>query len=199
MKVDLKTILEELNRIQETQGYIYVFTTIGLIIIFGLLLTFLKYRTKAIAEEASKKSIAGFESNLEENLQTKIGLFFRNEIVRNNLLTHVGTKSIDTKIILWRKLYKLYFSYQGSWFFNEKTNIEEYDKIDNLLNELRIETFENTVYLGADLSILMIRTNSLLRENLRNRRTIKTTSYSNTGDLEVITQKNEYKISLSSD
>jgi len=196
MKVDLKTIIEELNRIQETQGDIYVFTTIGLIIIFALLLTFLKYRTKAIAEEASKKSIAGFESKLEENLQTQIGLFFRNEVVRNNLLTHVGTNSIDSKISLWQKLYKLYFDYQKSWFFNETTDVEEYNKKDDLLNELRSEIFENTIYLGADLSIFMIRTNNLMRENLRNKRTVlNSSSYSNTGELEVRMQQSEIEIS----
>ena len=196
MKVDLETILKELNRVQETQGDLYVFIAIGLIVDIGVLITFLKYRTKAIAEEASKKSIAGYESNLAEKLQTKIGLFFRDEAVRNNLLTHVGTKSIDTKIDLWQKLYNLYFIYQTSWNFDASTNIEEYSKIDKELNELRNEILKNTIYLGGELSVRMIRANSLMRDNLRNKRTVvHSSAFSNTCQVEMNMQNNEQKLS----
>jgi hypothetical protein len=167
MKVDYQTLLDELNKIQDQKGDLMVFIAILMIIVIFILITYLKYKTKSIAEEASQKAVAEFENNLADKLQTQIGLFFRDESVRNNLLTSIGNKSIEVKISSWQTLQRMYFQYQKSWNFSNKTEIEEYTQIDNALFENRETTFINTVYLGYFVSQKMIRLNSLMRENVR--------------------------------
>jgi hypothetical protein len=54
MKVDVKEIFELLEKVQNQQGDIKLFIVIGLIIVIGILITYLKYATKSIAEEAYK-------------------------------------------------------------------------------------------------------------------------------------------------
>ncbi len=171
MNVEAKDIFELLEKVQNTQGKLSLLIVIGLTIAIGVLITYLKYATKSIAEEASNKSIALYESNLSEKLQTQIGLFFRDENVRNNLLTHIGTKSIDKKIECWQIGQKMYFKYQKSWSFSETTDVKEFVDIDNELNEIRTQIFTETIHIGYFLSQKMIRLNSLMRENLRLRRT----------------------------
>jgi len=171
MKVEIKDIYELLEKVRETQGNLSLLIIIGLIVAIGVLITYLKYSTKAIAEEASKKSLASYESKLSEKLQTQIGLFFRDENVRNNLLTHIGTKSIDKKIDCWQTSQKMYFKYQKSWSFSDTTDVKEFIDIDNELNDIRTQIFTETIHIGYFLSQKMIRLNSLMRENLRLRRT----------------------------
>jgi len=171
MKVEVKEIFELLEKVHNRQGDLKLFIVIGLIIVIGILITYLKYATKSIAEEASKKSIALYESKLSEKLQTQIGLFFRDENVRNNLLTHIGTKSIDKKIECWQTSQKMYFKYQKSWSFSDSTDVKEFVDIDNKLNEIRTQIFTETIHIGYFLSQKIIRLNSLMRENLRLRRT----------------------------
>lgn len=169
--MDTKEILELLGKVQSKQGDLSLLIVIGLIVAIGILITYLKYATKSIAEEASNKSIALYESNLSEKLQTQIGLFFRDENVRNNLLTHIGTKSIDKKIECWQTSQQMYFNYQKSWSFSELTNVEEYLNLDKDLNDIRTKLFIETIHIGYFLSQKMIRLNSLMRENLRQKRT----------------------------
>lgn len=171
MKVEAKDIYELLEKVQNQQGNLQLFFVIGLIVLIGVLITYLKYATKSIAEEASKKSIALYESNLSEKLQTQIGLFFRDESVRNNLLTHIGVKSIDKKIECWQIIQKMYFNYQKSWTFSETTSVDEFIYLDNELNEIRTKVFTETIHIGYFLSQKIIRLNSLMRENLRQKRT----------------------------
>lgn len=171
MKVEIKDIYELLEKVRDTQGNLSLLIIFGLIVAIGVLITYLKYATKAIAEEASKKSLASYESKLSEKLQTQIGLFFRDENVRNNLLTHIGTKSIDKKIDCWQTSQKMYFKYQKSWSFSDTTDVKEFIDIDNELNDIRTQIFTETIHIGYFLSQKMIRLNSLMRENLRLRRT----------------------------
>jgi Ulp1 family protease len=144
---------------------------IGLIVAIGVLIIYLTYATKAIAEEASKKSLASYESKLSEKLQTQIGLFFRDENVRNNLLTHIGTKSIDKKIECWQTIQKMYFKFQKSWSFSDSTDLKEFVEIDSELNDTRTQIFTETIHIGYFLAQKMIHLNSLMRENIRLRRT----------------------------
>lgn len=78
-----------LEKVQNQQVDLKLIIVIGLIIV--ILITYLKYATKSIAEGASsKKSIAQYESNLREKVQTQMGCFFRDESDLNNLLTYLG-------------------------------------------------------------------------------------------------------------
>ena len=65
----------------------------------------------------------------------------------------------------------MYFVYQKIWNFSETTNNSEYVDLDGKLNSLRTKIFTETVYLGYELSSKLIRQNSLMRDNLRNKRT----------------------------
>lgn len=171
MNVEAKDIFELLEKVQKTQGNLSLIIVIGLIVVIGVLMTYLKYATKSIAEEAANKSLALYESNLSEKLQTQIGLFFRDENVRNNLLIHIGTKSIDKKIECWQTSQKMYFKYQKSWSFSETTDIKEFVAIDNELYDVRTQIFAETIHIGYFLSQKMIRLNSLMRDNIRLHRT----------------------------
>jgi|GEM_PF-3554888 len=171
MKTDLKDIYDLLQDVQQKQGGLKLFIVIALIIMIGVLIVYLKYYTKSIAEEASKRSLAKFESNLSNELQTQIGLFFRDENVRTNLLTTIGTKSFDKKIECWQAIQSMYFEYQQSWGFSSDTETDKYVELDKNLNEIRFIIFNETVYIGYFLSQKMIRMNSLMRNNLREKRT----------------------------
>lgn len=83
MKVDVKEIFELLEKVQNQQVDIKLIIVIGLIIV--ILITYFKYATKSIAK---------YESNLREKVQTQMGWFFRDESVRNNLLTYLGKVSL---------------------------------------------------------------------------------------------------------
>ena len=171
MKVDIKDIFEALQKVQDQQGDLKLFLAIALIVLLAILMIYLKYYTKSIAEEASKKSLSKFESNLSEKLQTQMRLFFRDDNVRTNLLTHIGTKSIDKKIECCQTIQSMYFKYQSSWNFSAETDINEFVKLDTELGELRHKIFNETIHIGYFLSQKMIRLNSLMRDNLRNKRT----------------------------
>lgn len=171
MKVDIKDIFEALQKVQEQQGDFKLMLAIVLIVLLPLLMIYFKYYTKSIAEEASKKSLSKFESNLSEKLQTQMGLFFRDDNVRTNLLTHIGTKSIDKKIDCWQITQAMYFKYQSSWDFSVETDLNEFVKLDTELGELRHKIFNETIHIGYFLSQKMNRLNSLMRDNLRNKRT----------------------------
>ena len=170
MKTDTKDLLELLTKVQEEQGDLTLILVIGLIIIIGILIVYLKFYIKTDIEEASKKNIADFENKLTGKLQTQMGLFFTNENLRTNLITHIGTKSVDTKIECWQLIHKMYFKYQKSWSFDSNTEFGEMVKLDKNLEDIRIKIFNETIYLGYELSARMIRLNSLMRNNLRNKR-----------------------------
>lgn len=50
---------------------------------------------KAIAEENSKKAIEEFKNQLSKIIKTQMGLFYRDDNVRNNLLSTIGQKSFE--------------------------------------------------------------------------------------------------------
>ncbi|OFY65507.1 MAG: hypothetical protein A3H98_00565 [Bacteroidetes bacterium RIFCSPLOWO2_02_FULL_36_8] len=203
MNVEAKEIFELLEKVSETQGNLSLLIIIGLIVAIGILITYLKYATKAIAEEASNKSLALYESNLTEKLQTQIGLFFRDDNVRNNLLTHIGTKSIDKKIECWQISQTMYFNYQKSWSFSQETDIQEFVRLDEELGNIRQRIFIETIHIGYFLSQKLIRLNSLMRDNLRQKRTefaYSGTNYQTNLETKLqntlnIQQENEMKIS----
>jgi hypothetical protein len=151
--------------------------TWGIILLAALVLfsffsfVYFKQFFKSAAEESYKKTIESFKNELDKSLQTKMGLFFRDESIRSGLLQSIGEKSFEKKIESWQSIYKAFFLYQKIWTFSETTNRTEYTEIDDKLNELRIKIFNETVYLGYDLSQKLIRLNSLMREGLRLKRT----------------------------
>jgi predicted nuclease with TOPRIM domain len=55
--------------------------------------------------------------------------------------------------------------------FSEATEIKEYTDIDEKFSELRTKVFNETVYLGYELSQQLIRLNSMMKEGLRLKRT----------------------------
>lgn len=171
MKIDIKDIFDLLTKIQNEQGNFKVFIVIILIITIGLLIIYLKYFTKSIVETTAKKSIAEFENNLNEKLHTQLGLFFRDDNVRNDLLSYIGKKAIDKKIECWQTIQSMYFKYQKSWTFSDETKIEEYVELDNELTEIRKIIFVETIYLGYYLSQRMVHLNSLMRNNIRLKQT----------------------------
>ena len=167
MKIDYKDI----EKILQNLNYWGISLLVALIVLSFISFTYLKQSFKLAAEENYKKTIESFKSELAKSLQTQIGLFFRDESIRNGLLQNIGQKSFDKKVECWQSTYKLYFLYQKSWSFSQDTDIKEYTEIDNKLSELRTTVFNETVYLGYGLSQKLLRLNSLMREGLRLKKT----------------------------
>jgi hypothetical protein len=130
-----------------------IFTTYG--IFFGILifiiiisisgiLLFFKKRIEKIADDITTKSFKMFE--------TKLNLAFRDEPTRQELLLYIGKKSIDIKLDFYNKVYALYFEYQKSWFFDEHTPEEDFNRLRNEILEMRINIFKFSVYLGETLT-----------------------------------------------
>lgn len=171
MKFDSKDIAELLQNIEDRLGYWGIIIFAILIVFTFLVSIYLKYLFKTVAEQSSKRTIEELKSQLTKSLQTQIGLFFRDESIRNSLLSTVGQKSFEKKIQYWQLSHSLYFNYQNSWNFAENTDVKEYVEIDVKLNELRTKIFNETVYLGYDLSQKLLKLNSLMREGLRMKET----------------------------
>jgi hypothetical protein len=171
MKIDLKQVFDLLTEVENKLGTWSAVLLIVLVVVFIVTCIYLKYFIKSSAEESSKKTIEEFKNQLNKSLQTQIGLFFRDESIRNSLLISIGQKSFEKKIEYWQLTQSLYFEYQKIWSFSEDTNINDYVELDNKLNGLRIKLFNETVYLGYELSQNLIRQNSLMRENVRLKRT----------------------------
>lgn len=169
--MELKDLLENLQKIHNKLGLWGVILFITLILLSSAIVVYLKYSIKSSAEEFSKKTIADFKNYLNKSLQTQMGLFFRDETIRNSLIVSIGQISFNKKIECWQLTQNLYFNYQKSWNFTENTEVKKYIELDNNLNELRIKIFNETIYIGYDLSEKLVRLNSLMREGLRNRRT----------------------------
>ena len=91
-----KEILEFLEKVSERLGLFGGIIVIILLILFWVLSTNLKQYIKSATEESYLKTIEEFKSQLNKNLQTQVGLFFKDESVRNNLLTYVD-KNLLTK------------------------------------------------------------------------------------------------------
>lgn len=165
-----KESLELLEKLHDKLGLWEGISLFILLLILGLLTLYIKSLIKGSAEAFYKKTIEEFKSQLNKNLQTQVGLFFRDENVRNSLLASIGQKSFEKKIECWQLTQAMYFQYQKIWNFSEQTNSTEYSELDSKLNDLRIKLFNETIYIGYELSSKLIRQNSLMRENLRNRR-----------------------------
>ena len=161
---NLKEIYEILEKIQTGQW------SIPLIMVFlaGVII-FYYFRRKAesIAQLSAGKALEKFKIDLSNGKD----FLFRDENIRAELLSYVGKLSIDKKIECWQETSSSYFLYQTSWNFSQDTNLDSYQKIDSVLNNVREKIFENTVYLGYELSNEMVHLNSLMREGLRHRRT----------------------------
>ncbi|WP_447637104.1 hypothetical protein [Flavobacterium microcysteis] len=170
MRVNLKEVFDLIKEIEDKLGIYSVILFFFLLIFSICIFIYLKYSLKSLAEEISKKSIVAFKGAIDKSIQTQIGLFFRDENVRNELMKNIGQKSFDKKIECWQLMYNLYFEYQKSWTFNHKTDIGEYKKIDQKLEEARTKVFTETIHLGYELSQKLIRLGSLMRDGIRTKR-----------------------------
>jgi hypothetical protein len=173
MKFDYNDIQKILNHL----NFWGILLIASLIVLTFISYVYLKQTYKSAAEETYKKAIEVFKTELSKTLQTQIGLFFRDDSVRNSLLQNMGVKSVDKKIECWQAIYNAYFLYQKSWLFSENTEIKEYTDIDEKLNELRVKIFTETVFLGYELGQKLIRLNSMMKDGLR----LKKTEFLNTG------------------
>ncbi len=161
---DLKLIYEILEKIQTGQWSIPLIMVVlaGVIIFY-----YFRRKAESIAQLSAGKALEKFKIDLSNGKD----FLFRDEKIRVELLSYVGKLSIDKKIECWQETSSSYFLYQTSWNFSQDTNLDSYQKIDSVLNNVREKIFENTVYLGYDLSNEMVHLNSLMREGLRHRRT----------------------------
>jgi hypothetical protein len=171
MRVNLKDILDLIKEIEQKLGMYSVILFFALLIFSICIFLYLKYSLKSLAEEASKKSIVAFKAAIDKSIQTQMGLFFRDDNVRNELVKNIGQKSFDKKIECWQLLYNLYFEYQKSWNFDQDTDVKDYIEIDQKLGEARTKVFTETIHLGYELSQKLIRLGSLMRDGIRTKRT----------------------------
>lgn len=171
MKVNLKEVLDLIKEIEEKLGIYSVILFIALLVFSICIFLYLKYSLKSLAEETSKKSIVEFKGAIDKSIQTQMGLFFRDESVRNELMKNIGQKSFDKKVECWQLLYNLYFEYQKSWTFDQETDVKDYIEIDQKLGEARTKIFTETIHLGYELSQMLIRLGSLMRDGIRTKRT----------------------------
>lgn len=135
--------------------------SIQLILLSGLLsliFIYFKQKTIQIAEKASNKALRQFDNELKN----KNTVTFRDEQVRNNLITHMAKLSIDIKIRLWQELYDLYFDYKKSWDFDKGTPLKDYGEINANLKRVQKNILINSIYLGGKLTISLSNLSALL-------------------------------------
>lgn len=164
---EIDKIVKSLEKIQTVFGLTGVIIVITLVIVGFLLYKYLVKSVEIVAEEASNKSLIKFQSTIDDKLETKLKLFFRNENIRNDITTHFAIKSIETKLNIWTETYQLYFAFQKTWHFDKQQlddKIEEYDKT---FQENREHIFLNSVYLGGFMTSKLITLNNSIRHAIR--------------------------------
>lgn len=164
---EIDKIVKTLEKIQAIFGLTGVIIVISLVVVGFLLYKYLVRSVETVAEEASKKSLIKFQSTIDDKLETKLKLFFRNENIRNDITTHFAIKSIETKLSIWTETYQLYFDFQKTWHFDKQQlddKIEEYDKT---FQENREHIFLNSVYLGGFMTSKLITLNNSIRHAIR--------------------------------
>lgn len=168
MKVeDLDKIIERLNQIQSVFGYGGFFVIILLVISGFLLYRYLIKSTERIAEEASDKSVAKYQSELSKKMEKELRLFFRDENIRSDLNSHFAKKSIETKLKVWQESYQLYFDYQRTWHFDKTEFDNRITEFDKKFQKNRELIFINSVYLGGYITSRLITMNNGMRNYVR--------------------------------
>lgn len=184
-EIDPSEVMKALERAEKMYGKWGVLITLAFIVGLFLLGLFLYFRTKGIAQldidkslakyqsnldESVKKSMADYESKLGLELQSKIGVMFRDESIRNDALSHVLKDLYKIRLDIWKKVYASYFEYQKCWNWTlaEFKEIDYKKQYEDLI-KLREKVFLHEVQLGEELTFHIIRINTHIRENLTNR------------------------------
>lgn len=181
---DYDKFLEIVQQIKTTYGIIGLIAIVIVAAIFLTSLIYFKIYISKAAEEASEKALIKFQNKLDERLETKLKLFFRNEEIRNTLISHIAIKSIETKLNLWLETYQLYFDFQKTWDYDKQRLAIELPSIENkyLLNREKI--FLNSVYLGGFLTEKLTSLNNSIRNAIKVKNRINSLTGISNGTLE---------------
>lgn len=208
--IDPTKVMEALGRIERMYGNLGLWLVIGLAVGIILIGTYLYFRTKGIAQlavdkslekyksgldESVKKSMASYESKLGLELQSELGVMFRDENIRNEALSHILKDLYKIRIDLWKKVYASYFEYQESWNWTKedlKTS-KYYTQLSKLIKQ-REEIFINEVQLGEDLTFDLIRINTHIRSSLLAR--VKQLKYPIESEYDVLINREEENLNI---
>ncbi len=158
---EAEVLLKVVEKLTVTFGGLIGFFLLVLSIVLTLILAYFKKRIGAIADEISQKSVSAFDKKLE--------ILFRDEVLRNNLRTYLGQRSVEKKLELYQAVYSLYFQYQRSWFFNKQTPNEEFSKLWTDIAIMRQRIFLDSIYLGGALYDALMDAVSGMLNNLDDR------------------------------
>jgi len=164
---DVEKAVKTLNEIEKVFGLLGVIIVISIVLTGYLIFKWLDKSVEKMAEEASEKSLAKFQSTLDKRLETQVRLFFRNEDVRNSISSNYAIKSIDKKLEIWNETYKLYFEFQGTWHHNTEELDAVIETFDKKFQANRDNIFLNSVYLGGFMTSKLITLNTSIRQALR--------------------------------
>ncbi|KAB2852637.1 MAG: hypothetical protein F9K42_02395 [Ignavibacterium sp.] len=155
----MEELLQVLEKISTLFGPIY--GTIFFILLAGLaiLLYFFHKRIENISEEISNKALSKFDKKIE--------LLFRDEVIRSSLRIQLAQDSIKKKLEFYEKVYSLYFEYQKSWSYTDKTPNEEINELYNKILRAREDIFVNSIYLGGFLTDKLIKVVVNMHADLR--------------------------------
>lgn len=164
---EIEKAVKTLNEIEKVFGLLGVIIVITLGLTGYLIFRWLDKSVEKMAEEASDKSLAKFQSTLDKRLETQVRLFFRNEDIRNSISSNYAIKSIDKKLEVWTETYKLYFEFQGTWHHTKDELDAVIETFDKKFQANRENIFLSSVYLGGFLTSKLITLNTSLRQALR--------------------------------
>lgn len=164
---EIEKIVQTLEKIQSVFGLTGVIIVITLVVVGYLIYRYLTKSIESLAEETSQKSLIKFQSTVDEKLETKLKLFFRNENIRNDITSHFAIKSIENKLQIWTETYQLYFDFQKTWHFSSQELDEQIQDYDKKFQDNRERIFLNSVYLGGFLTSKLITLNNSIRNAIR--------------------------------
>ncbi len=164
---EIEKALKVLNEIEKVFGLIGIIIVISLALTGYLIFRWLEKAVEKMAEEASEKSLAKFQTTLDKRLETQMRLFFRNENIRNSISSNYAIKSIDKKLEVWTEAYKLYFEFQSTWHHTKEELDVSIEPLDKKLQANRENIFLSSVYLGGFMTSKLITLNTSLRQALR--------------------------------
>jgi hypothetical protein len=144
----MEDIIKLVLNIFISYGVFPAFMTLMWGIAFFVIYKIFMKRMESISDEISNKSLSKFNKKIE--------LLFRDEGIRSSLLLDMAQTSINKKLEYFEKVYKLYFEYQHSWYFTKETPKEEIGYLWDSVRNMRIEIFVQSIYLGKELTELLI-------------------------------------------
>ena len=144
--MDPKQTMVLLKQIGEVYGPFLGTMLLLMLAGISLILVFFKRRVEKIAEDISAKAM--------ETYKAKQQLSIRDEATRRELTVFLGKKSIETKLRMYERVYRLYFRYQTTWELSKdiEKNKDAIQKIWSRILSMRREVFMQSVYLGGPLT-----------------------------------------------